>query len=125
MTQERRQHKRYNFKSRVVYAPVGAPDLEAEVESTDISMGGIGLALKKLIDDHTKINMKIFHNGTGLVVDAQGEVRWQRDQQGDKVRAGIRFQMVAFTDLKRILAYTAVGEDPLEEYVPIQKDTPE
>ena len=125
MTQERRQHKRYNFKSRVIYSPVGAPDLEAEVESTDLSMGGIGLALKKLVDDHTKINMKIFHNGTGLIIDAQGEVRWQRDLQGDKVRAGIRFQMVAFTDLKRILAYTAVGEDPLEEYVPTQKDTSE
>ena len=125
MKDERRQHRRYNFKSRVVYSPVDNPDLETETESTDLSMGGIGLALKKLVDDHTKINMKIFHNGTGLVIDAQGEVRWQRNLQGEKIRAGIRFQMVAFTELKRILAYTAVTDDPLDDYVPIKKDAPE
>jgi hypothetical protein len=112
----KRKHKRYKMDSKVEYAPVDDPSQINEADIVDISFGGVGIKLGKLLKGNPDLNIKIKHMGTGVTLDGRGKIVWQKGATEADKRAGIQFIYVALSELKRILNYIALDdEDESEE----------
>lgn len=116
MKKNKRKHKRYKIDSKVEYSSVYNPKEINEADVVDISFGGVGIKLAKLLKGNPDVNIKIRHRGTGVTLDGRGKIVWQKGATEDEKRAGIQFIYVALSELKRILNYIALDdEDESEE----------
>jgi c-di-GMP-binding flagellar brake protein YcgR len=115
VTEDKRKHKRYKIDSKLEYAPVDDPSKINEADIIDISFGGIGIKLAKLLKGRPDLNIKITHKATGVTLDGRGKVVWQKGTTEEERRAGIEFIYVALSELKKVLKHISPEEEDEEE----------
>jgi len=88
---EKRRRTRYNISCDVTYSTSKDPTKELRARGLNISLRGIKLGLKQLINDKS-ITLKIFDPHSELPIIAKGKLVWQTQSiKKDSVLAGIEF----------------------------------
>jgi len=102
---ERRKYRRYNAEYNIVYSTAEAPGRKFKATSVDISLGGIGVRVKRFIKGKGKLILQIYTPHARNPVKAKATLVWQNGRPGFAAeRAGIRFTEIPYTRLKTILA---------------------
>lgn len=108
MTEERRQHPRYETTiSVVLYA--GSEIITARAKN--VSIGGMGLHLRREVEDGTKVSLS-FHLLQGGQVDEttprltiEGNVMWSAPMGDGKFDVGIKFAQLGTEERAHLNAY--------------------
>ncbi len=105
---DRRRYIRHSLRYRVLCAPFGVPERKVRATSFNLSMGGIGMNLKKFLTKSEKINLEILIPQSKRPIKATGRLAWQTHLPSLGVkRCGIQFTEIPYTRLKTILGNPA------------------
>jgi c-di-GMP-binding flagellar brake protein YcgR len=101
MNIERREYKRYKLEHKIICRTSSNPRKKIVAKSYDLSISGIGLALKHIIKKGDEVFLQICGPFMSPPINAKGKIVWQGEQSriaGN--RAGIQFTEVPWTQLK-------------------------
>ncbi len=102
---ERRQFERKPIRLKVICALDGEREERIAAESTDVSLGGIGLNLTSPIGQDKRISMTIYDASSASDIEAKGTVVWQSEPDSDGLcRAGVQFEEIPWTQIRRLVA---------------------
>jgi len=101
---EKRINKRYDIRCRVVYSTAGEPNRHFSVLGEDISLGGIGVAIPKFIEEDGILNLRIYGPTRKRPILARGRIIWQGCHAGSiEKRAGIKFVTHPWRQLRQLI----------------------
>ncbi len=75
---EKRKYTRYRIANKVILTPLENPRKKYKTTTFNISLGGVGINLKKAIKNTEKVRLQIFTVNSKIPVEAEGKVIWQR-----------------------------------------------
>ena len=76
--EEKRKHTRYRIANKVIVIPPESPRKKYKTTTFNISLGGVGINLKKAIKNTEKVRLQIFTANSKIPVEAEGKVIWQK-----------------------------------------------
>ena len=76
--QEKRRNTRYRLINRVIFTPLKNPRKRYKTTTFNISLGGVGINLKKAIENTEKLKLQIFTPNSKIPVEAEGKIIWQK-----------------------------------------------
>ncbi len=97
---EKRRHRRHSLMYKVIYSNAEGPQRRMKTTSTDISLGGIGLKIKKLVEGNRNLKLKIYKPSSRVPVKAKGTLIWQNRLRD---RAGVRFTAIGWSEVKSLV----------------------
>lgn len=97
---ERRKHRRLKAQPAAQYRlhGGGTPSF-AKAVGADISLGGLRLMLKRVLNTGAELDLKIELSGTGKTLSAQGQVSWQRKLKDGAYETGVKFTNLTGEDI--------------------------
>ncbi len=104
MTEEKRMAPRVNVALKVALSEYNRPWYRPMIKarSVDISRYGIGLTLRRPIDETGIIDLRIYGPFFNII-NAKGVVMWQRENFDRFYRVGVQFTNIAWSKIKRLL----------------------
>ncbi|MCK4463623.1 MAG: PilZ domain-containing protein [Candidatus Omnitrophica bacterium] len=97
---EKRRYRRRSLMYKVIYSNAEDPQKETGTISTDISLGGIGLRMKKFVKGMRNLNFQIYGPHSRIPIKAKGRLVWQNRLRG---RAGIQFTDIGWNKIKSLV----------------------
>lgn len=97
---EKRRYRRHSLMYKVIYSNAEDPQKQIETTSTDISLGGIGLRIKKLVRRNRNLNLQIYKPSSKIPIKAKGTLIWQNRLRG---KAGIQFTDIGWNKIKSLV----------------------
>lgn len=104
MQTERRKHARRKFAYKVICASLKNPRKKFRATLVNISLAGIGLKIKRLIEGSESLKLLIFQPGRRVPIEAKGRLVWQgKLPDTPETRAGIQFTEIPWTQITSFL----------------------
>jgi len=102
---EKRESTRNDFVRKVVYSLEGRPEEMFTARSLDISLGGIGLKAKKVIEKGKVLDLSLYLPGLKEPLKAKARLVWQDALPENGWRkAGLQFIEIPWTRLRTLVA---------------------
>jgi hypothetical protein len=85
---------------KVIYLNPEDPQKGIKTISTNISLGGIGISIKKLVKGNRNLDLQIYKPSNEIPIKAKGTLIWQNRLRG---RAGIQFTDIGWNRIKSLV----------------------
>lgn len=105
--QERRRFPRYGCSFRVYYTTKGVAVIESVAAAKNISKGGLGLPVSRLVKKGDSLKLRILNEDSRREISANATVRWTRNGSAKNpllVDAGLQFTNIKPSEVDDLLA---------------------
>jgi hypothetical protein len=103
--EERREYGRKEIRFKVVISLTRQPYRCVKAEATDLSMGGVGLKLrrKEAVENKERVFLRIERPFFQDSIEGTGEIVWQKSIKGSKdTLAGVKFFEIPYSKIKAL-----------------------
>ncbi len=108
---ERRKFPRYNLVCKVLYKKTSSLLWRNETYTENISLGGLKIKVKKLLEEGERLKLKIFDPSVKAPIKAEAKVIWAKkiSHIRNSGAIGLAFTRIGWTDTTRLLKNIATS----------------